>query len=119
MQSSSLVSQFKPYQWKLQRHEYDPSTNDGSLGLEVESVHCPWFWHGIEAQAAGAVAGGGGGVTPPPHVADWHDAGHSTSIVVPGGSGGFSIATMSFIISELQVEQGPRLAVAASSNWVA
>ena len=57
VQSSSLVSQFRPYQWKLQRHEYDPSTRDGSVGLEVESVHCPWFWHGIELQA-GTPAGG-------------------------------------------------------------
>ena len=93
VQSASLVSQFRPYQWKLQRHEYDPSTRDGSVGLEVESVHCPWFWHGIEAQAA-VVAAGGGGATPPPQSDEWHAAGHSTSIVVPKGSGGFSVATI-------------------------
>ena len=82
----------------------------------VESVHWPWFWHGIEAQAAVVVAGGGGGTTPPPQEVDRQDAGHSVSIVVPIGSGGINVAVICVIVSAFQLEQGPSWASMASWN---
>ena len=60
--------------------------------------------------------GGGGGVGGPAQEADWQDAGHSSSIVVPIGSGGFSTANNCVIVCAVQVEQGPRLALLATSN---
>ena len=47
----------------------------------VESVHCPPFWHGIEAQAGApaGLSGGGGGLPPLPDPPDGHGGGGGTA----------------------------------------
>ena len=65
VQSSSVVSQFKPYQCRLHVQEYAPGASEISV---VESAHVPSFWQGIESHdevlptAAGAGSGSGSGV---------------------------------------------------------
>ena len=61
VQSSSVVSQFRPYQCEVHVQLYLSPCNDGSV---VESTQVPPFWHGIDAQddaAPGAGDGDGGG----------------------------------------------------------
>ena len=49
MQSSSLVSQFRPYQCDVHVQLYLSPCSDGSV---VESAHVPPFWHGSEPHGA-------------------------------------------------------------------
>ena len=72
------------------------------LARRVKNIERPGEFLGVDADQppgqllpqAAVVAAGGGGATPPPQSDEWHAAGHSTSIVVPKGSGGFSVATI-------------------------
>ena len=63
VQSSSLASQFRPYQLPPpngsfgQEQLYLSPCSDGSV---VESAHVPPFWHGIDAQDDAAPAAGSG-----------------------------------------------------------
>ena len=75
VQSSSLASQFAPYQWKPHWQLYVPASRDASV---VESVHTPLFWHGIDAQAAAPTTGptgGGGGPDAASHVKPFAQSG--------------------------------------------
>jgi hypothetical protein len=70
-------------------HEYASALNDISVAA---SLQVPPFWHGRDAQTS-----------PPEHPADWHICGHSCSIVVPNGRGGF----MYCVTVGDHVEHGP------------
>ena len=64
VQSSSVVSQFKPYQCRLHVQEYVPGASDTSV---VESAHVPLFWHGDDAHGDTSPAvGSGDGVVEAP-----------------------------------------------------
>ena len=63
VQSSSVVSQFKPYQCRLHVQEYAPGASEISV---VESAHEPPFWHGDDAHGDTSPVGSGDGVVEAP-----------------------------------------------------
>ena len=83
----------------------------------LESVHCPWFWHGFELQAATPVAGptgsgagptgGGGGLNPP----DGH-----------GGGGGIAFGSGTHVVPLIpgcSIVPWPQVTVAPVGPWLA